>query len=92
MGAQPMTLTASLKGEKLAEPPVQTTRRPGSAARRHSASKTRVNALMGAALRPGRALLGQSPAAPPSARGSCAPSSMPPGWITTAPAWPIVSE
>ena len=32
------------------------------------------------------------PAAPPSARGSCAPSSVPLGWITTAPAWPIVSE
>jgi potassium-dependent mechanosensitive channel len=32
------------------------------------------------------------PAAPPSARGSCAPSSEPLGWITTAPACPIVSE
>src|SRR5215831_17024000 len=32
------------------------------------------------------------PAAPPSARGSCAPSSVPSGWRTTAPAWPMVSE
>jgi len=33
-----------------------------------------------------------APAAPPSALGSCAPSSVPPGCSTTAPAWPMVSE
>ena len=32
------------------------------------------------------------PAAPPSARGSCTPSSIPSGCSTTAPAWPMVSE
>jgi acyl-CoA thioesterase-1 len=34
----------------------------------------------------------QMPAAPPSARGSCAPSSVPLGCSNTAPAWPMVSE
>jgi valyl-tRNA synthetase len=33
-----------------------------------------------------------TPAAPPSARGSWTPSSVPSGCSTTAPAWPIVSE
>ena len=33
-----------------------------------------------------------TPAAPPSARGSCTPSSVPSGCSTTAPAWPMVSE
>ena len=36
--------------------------------------------------------LRHTPAAPPSARGSCAPSSVPFGCSTTAPAWPMVSE
>ena len=34
----------------------------------------------------GRLCAQLNPAAPPSARGSCAPSSVPFGWITTAPA------
>ncbi len=39
-----------------------------------------------------RGHVGHTPAAPPSARGSWAPSSMPSGCRITAPAWPIVSE
>ena len=33
-----------------------------------------------------------TPAAPPSARGSCAPSKLPSLCSTTAPAWPMTSE
>ena len=41
---------------------------------------------------PAKLYASRVPAAPPSARGSWAPSSVPFGWITTAPAWPMVSE
>ena len=39
-----------------------------------------------------REVVDYTPAAPPSARGSCTPSSVPFGCSTTAPAWPMVSE